>query len=345
MARPFAPPRRGGSGALAGILLALGIGGFLVLLLFVAAVLSAGSDDGGTAGGGITPMPTATGTDQPERPVNAGVGVPDLTPLGPRTSKNIDENVKGGGCDSFSNERNRTTYFANRGAGSAKKLRGRVLVLHLRVIGRQLTWTRTTATEVDEAAIVSQLFIRGQAKKRGLSDVSYDVATWTLNTSFALPALEVQSDDTFTDASYDELVREVRAALEATFGKSMESTVAELKGRGYDEVGFLVYLPWKTRARAFAEPAHRGGRNSAEMAFLFSKNALSRLSATATHEGLHLFGADDLYRIRGIDTTEQKDIMNAYCYGLGTASIGDSTAYAIGWTDAPPVRPYTFRVQ
>ena len=81
----------------------------------------------------------------------------------------------------------------------------------------------------------------------------------------------------------------------------------------------------------------------AELAYVIEPdwNVPSR-SLLATHEVLHLFGADDLYEIRGVPADEANDLMNAECDGLGGTFIGETTAYAIGWTKAPPVRSFSF---
>ena len=63
------------------------------------------------------------------------------------------------------------------------------------------------------------------------------------------------------------------------------------------------------------------------------------------HELLHLFGADDLYEVRGVAPDDVNDVMNAQCDGLAPTHVGETTAFALGWTAAPPRRSYGFSPQ
>jgi hypothetical protein len=120
----------------------------------------------------------------------------------------------------------------------------------------------------------------------------------------------------------------------------------EFKKGGYDQVAFLIYFPVKTEARDFAYSAYRSNADEAEAAFLFAPATITdfgHFAVTVTHEGLHLFGADDLYRLQNLDKTDVHDIMGEYCTGFRQATINDATAYSIGWSDTPPARPYRFQ--
>ena len=64
------------------------------------------------------------------------------------------------------------------------------------------------------------------------------------------------------------------------------------------------------------------------------------LSVAVAHEALHLFGAYDLYRLRLTDPADKNDIMGDYCNGFRQTTLGDTTAYSVGWTDRQPARPY-----
>jgi len=334
-------------GIVLGIFAALMVVGVVFLVIIGAIIgIAAGPSADGDPAKGVQPT-LVQGPVGPETPVNtAGGGVPTLKPLGDGSDDGrVSATVAGGSCASVSNERNRGYYYAYKSLGSAKRLRGKVLVMHLRFTGRRLKFTRLKATEIDEAAMVSSHFVRHQANERGIGDLKYDVASWTLETPFDMPTLRLLPSHMLDESSVRELDRETRAAVETSLGKPLEGIAAEMKTKhGYDEVGFLIYLPVKTEARAFAEPVYkRAQAGKAEMAYLFEKASLGPLSYTVTHEGLHLFGADDLYRIRGLDASEKNDIMNAYCLGLGKATVGDATAWAIGWQDTAPSRSYTFK--
>ena len=63
------------------------------------------------------------------------------------------------------------------------------------------------------------------------------------------------------------------------------------------------------------------------------------------HEGMHLFGADDLYRIKNVDKRDDDDIMGEYCTGFLRAKVNDATSFAVGWRPAAPPRGYKFDVK
>jgi hypothetical protein len=58
------------------------------------------------------------------------------------------------------------------------------------------------------------------------------------------------------------------------------------------------------------------------------------------HEGLHLFGADDLYNIDKARDYAVRDIMNHLPRYLFEARIDSITAYAIGWLADQPEAPF-----
>jgi hypothetical protein len=77
------------------------------------------------------------------------------------------------------------------------------------------------------------------------------------------------------------------------------------------------------------------------MAIVFEASSVVAEASVAAHEGLHLFGADDLYRLTPEDAGDSNDLMSV-CRGFSGNGIEDATAWAIGWLDAPPARRYRF---
>jgi hypothetical protein len=142
-----------------------------------------------------------------------------------------------------------------------------------------------------------------------------------------------------TVAQRREIAAAGRTAIEVGAGARLDRVVASLKARGYDSVAFLVHVTTKTTARNFASPEIK--KDAAEIAILFpNKDVLARLAVSASHESLHLFGADDLYTIRNVDTDDRNEVMHEYCTGFGKTRIGGMTAHAIGWRETPPIRKY-----
>lgn len=58
------------------------------------------------------------------------------------------------------------------------------------------------------------------------------------------------------------------------------------------------------------------------------------------HEVLHLFGAKDLYNIRGAKNYAVTDVMNYYSKDLKYATIDPLSAWAIGWQQQQPTPPF-----
>ena len=65
-----------------------------------------------------------------------------------------------------------------------------------------------------------------------------------------------------------------------------------------------------------------------------------RLAYAQAHETLHLFGADDLYNIRGAHDYAARDIMNYPSRLLRASTLEPITAYATGLQRERPAAPF-----
>jgi len=247
-----------------------------------------------------------------------------------------------GTCSEVSNERWGTTYEARRDDGSAPRLRGKVAILHVRLGGGSSAWPKSLQSRVDEAAIAQGAFYRQEARARGIP-LEVDMFPWSLpDAPINMPSLVIDSHQSLDLATQKLLRVRAREGIQASVAEPLEKVVADFKKRGYDSVAILTYFPQQTQARNFAWYASSGDpAGDPEIAILFPrKDELTHLSVTVAHEGLHLFGAYDLYRLRKVGEDDRHDIMGEYCTGLKQARVGDATAYGIGWTDDKPARPY-----
>jgi hypothetical protein len=327
--RPASPPRaRKGRGALKVLLVVLGLLMLVPVGLFVLAALAIGNGIATT----LPVLPQAT----------ASAPVPTAT-VAPITKPEVTKTIKGGTCTEAANERDEDTYLALRDTGSALRLRGKVAMLHVQLGGGAAAWPASITTRVDEAALLSQKFYLDQAKRFGVTDLKFDVIPWPLHSAqVQLPNLTANSHQLLDPATEAKLRDEAEAGIETGFGSSLASIIASYKQKGYDSVGFLIYLPANTDARDFAWRATKSeGADQPEIAILFPrKDQLDHLSVVAAHEGLHLFGADDLYRMKVEDKGDAHDLMGDYCTGFRQTTLDDTTAYAVGWRDKPPARRY-----
>lgn len=282
-------------------------------------------------------LPAEPDPDRPE---------PTAEPTPPGTTVTTPEPDlwKQGACQEFSTERDKGAYQAARNSGSARKLRGRVVVLHLRLDAPGVAWSKPTELKVEQAALGAQRFWLEQAGRFHVSDLSVDMVPWTLRATAHLPPVVPDRSQKLDNETQQRVRTETRKAAEAALGETLESVVKRYRKDGYDEVGFVVYYPLATTARPFAWFAVRGdGAIFPDVGYVFAeKPDLATLSVTVAHEGLHLFGADDLYRVRPPDAADRRDLMNDFCKGYRETTLGETTAYAIGWLAAPPKRSYGF---
>jgi len=245
-----------------------------------------------------------------------------------------------GACDDRSSERSRNVYQATRG-GSARRLRGRIAALQIRLGTRSASWTPRGEIRVEHASLAAARFLTDEAKRHQVTGLRYEVIPWTLVSPYQLPVLTLQPNHTLSQATLEEVERGSRQAVEAALGMTLAQMTKELRAKGYDEVAFLIYFPAESKVRDWARPS---GGSRAELGYIFSPltTAFGDFSWVISHESMHLFGADDLYRVQNVDEDDKGDIMNAYCTGFARAHIGEASSFAVGWRPARPARRFVF---
>lgn len=336
-------PDRGAGLGIAFIFISLGVAGLFFLAILIAIV------DGGssrqhhpivTAGEDSDPRPAPI--DMPDGgtglPAARGLPASDVDKTGEKTwaySYCEDKPMKGGDVELRENYGG----WAMNG-GTAKKMRGKVAVVHLLLSSPQLTWTMGKAGDVHRAALLSGRFFEQEAPRYGVSDLDYTPIAWTLPTNFDPPSVVLDSKDRLTNADSRKLVKSALTASEATLGEPMRAVAAQLKSEGYAEVAFLLHVPRVAQAaRDFAYPTPL--YSDVDVAVVFDER-LDRLGYTTAHETMHLFGADDLYPLSRFDSHDAGDVMRASCLGYAGIKVQEMSAYAIGWVQARPDRSYGF---
>jgi hypothetical protein len=286
----------------------------------------------------------AAGPGPGPTPTTPSPGVDPTDPSRPPVPSR-DQASWGGSCIEFDQERDRGVYNAYRGTGSARRLSGKVAILHFRLRLPDASFGKQSEINVDAASIAAKDFYLQQIERHRQTKPDIDLVSWPLSTPAHVPAI-LTSGQSRVDAATQKRIREAaRRAIETALDSTLEALVRRYRNQGYDEVGLIVYLPVDTQARAFAWFAASGSsQDFADAGYIFAENKpVGQLAYLVAHEGLHLFGADDLYRVTPEDSNDAKDLMNDTCSGLGEARIGDSTAYGVGWTSTPPARRYRFR--
>jgi hypothetical protein len=347
VAHPSTPSKRSGMGGCLAIAIALLVvfGGVVVVvaILLVSSIASlapsgeSGSEDHepGAAEPAVvdpvssTKLPIPRGVspsnyDKRAERIYRDVGMCSVSPLPP------------------GNPELRTSYnVAWRGRGTAKSLRKKVAVLSIRFTSPGLPWTQGEARDSDRVSLLAARFLMAQAANRQISDLQITPIAWHLHApTLQLPKLILDKSNRVVNSL--DVSQRLLAAAEGATGRGKRSLVQALKSEGYDEVAVLFHLPM-VGGRDYAYPAESDG--DVDNAFVFFQGDRSMIAATAVHETLHLFGADDLYPLSVFDPRDRNDVMREYCEGFPSLTIGDATAWAIGWLPSSkrPERGYPFR--
>jgi hypothetical protein len=248
-----------------------------------------------------------------------------------------------GNCTEVTVERDLPVYLAAKGTGSARRLRGKVLMLYFRLQFPGMPLSFNEQIRLDQATIATELFYERQAELHGVQDLHLDSIPWKLHALKNLPQLDVEAGENLSKDSQNSIRNLARQAIEDALHLPLPQLIRNYRESGYDEVAFIVYLPMQTQARSFAWFTLRENIEYPDIAYIFSANTIDRLSVTIAHEGLHLFGARDLYRMNPADPADNHDLMNDYCTGFRETHIKDTTAYAIGWRKKAPKRSYQIK--
>jgi hypothetical protein len=221
--------------------------------------------------------------------------------------------------------------------GSAKRLLGRVAVLEIRLASeRGEAWSRIALRHADKEGADARAFILREAARRGIGDLTIDVMPWFVTTELPRVELAVDSRGAPDWQQAHDLEKSAFDHVARATGVSVPSVVAALGKAGYREVAVMLRLPTQHVLREFALPSD--GIDAA----IVQQTPSYAESGTYAHELLHLFGADDLYRVTEADPRDENDLMGGRRGRICDARIGDATAWAIGWQPSPPNRAYAF---
>lgn len=234
-------------------------------------------------------------------------------------------------------ERSRPRYAKL--AGSQTALKGRVVLVHLLVDAPGVRWSEADRDRVNTTAFAVAKLYQREAQRYGV-DLDLTTVPWPITTSIAIPNLTPGERDILPDATAKALEDAVRKGLQQAEQETLAHVEKEYRDQGYDHVAFIAYLPAVSSARSFAN-AHGNRDPTPGLAFVFDSGSVVAMASVAAHEGLHLFGADDLYRLYPGDPADDHDIMSA-CRGFQGNGIAEATAWAIGWEREPPARAYRF---
>ena len=225
-------------------------------------------------------------------------------------------------------------YRAFRGAGQAAALRGRVVVAYvLADPSGPSRWTDVDRVFARSTLARVERWYAAKAAARGLAPPEF------VDRVFEVP-LAAGDLPVFPNVN---LARGTAFQLVANLGHdSVRQWLAALAAEeGAEQVMLLVHAPQD--ARSFASMCTRVGYCDGEIALIYVPNGIrgwDKLAFTLAHEGLHLFGADDLYNVSGAADYAPTDLMHYLSARLEYAEVGDLTAWAVGWAPDRPKTPF-----
>ena len=233
----------------------------------------------------------------------------------------------------------RTEYVASPGLGPSGRLRGRVVIAYVFIDdGKESRWSKRNRQAVLGSMDRVEKWYGQWAERYGGEGLEF------------VRRVFVYDRDPLLRNAFEELInRDVQT------GYDLAERMVELEG-AQTATGFLERLRVEERAdqvvlllhvnkqsRSYALRCSYGCWSEAEYAFLFQTNSFNDWDAllyAQAHEGLHLFGADDLYNIDKARDYAVRDIMNHLPRYLFEARIDSITAYAIGWLADQPEAPF-----
>ena len=228
-----------------------------------------------------------------------------------------------------------------RGCGSAAWLRGKVHLCNLFVHDRQSRWSdedrRAVGRRMDEAV----RFLLAQARRYRV-EVSF-----TQETLAEVACDQAIPTDMFACPDW------IESAVRRAGHDSANDLVRGLRRRtGCQEVVLLVHV--NKRATSYNLTFSDGIHNDfhAERAVMFTRYRDGRPTCAGSyaHEILHNFGAGELYFPFDSDARRKTlasgmfpdDVMHRVDYDLRRISVGDYTAYRVGWLDRLDARYKVF---
>lgn len=233
---------------------------------------------------------------------------------------------------------NRTVYVAAPNVGPAAILAGRIAVAYVFVQDHGgATWGLRDRELALASWGMAERWLAARAKQYGAS-VSFTRRVYLVDRNPAVRRLRVAYGQAHRRDD-DQVARLVADQLGAT--SVLGFLYALQYHAGADQAVLILHIARDDRSMACRCVEHCGP--DGEFAFLLESvtpKGWNELGYAQAHETLHLFGADDLYNIRGAYAYAPRDIMNYRSRFLSASTLEPITAYATGLRRDPPAAPF-----
>ncbi|MBT4498619.1 MAG: hypothetical protein HOC74_12900, partial [Gemmatimonadetes bacterium] len=233
----------------------------------------------------------------------------------------------------------RTEYVASPGLGPSGRLRGRVVIAYVFIDdGKESRWSKRNRQAVLGSMDRVEKWYGQWAERYGGEGLEFVRRVFVYDRDPLLRNAFEELINRDVQTGYDLAERMVELEGAETVNGFLERLRVEERA---DQVVLLLHV--NKQSRSYALRCSYGCWSEAEYAFLFQTNSFNDWDAllyAQAHEGLHLFGADDLYNIDKARDYAVRDIMNHLPRYLFEARIDSITAYAIGWLADQPEAPF-----
>jgi hypothetical protein len=228
-------------------------------------------------------------------------------------------------------------YWAMPGTSFANSLQGKVLIALIYLEDNESNrWTIKDRGFALRAVKRSAKWFAREASDHKLEPIHFTFRSFNINRDPIIKRMTIEGQsDSFA---------KLPALIAHHFKhKSFAGWLAHLKKTSeVDQVAPLFML--HKRSRSFAKPCYKYCGADAEYAFVLEPPNIKRgdPAVVIAHETLHLFGAADLYNIKGAQDYTPNDIMHYAKRQMQDARIQDATAHGIGWQKKEPAAPFRF---
>lgn len=236
---------------------------------------------------------------------------------------------------------NRQVYLASPHVGPAGELQGRIALIYIFVVdaGRN-GWSLRERDYVMTTWKSTQAWLQARARQYGHS-VSFIARSFLVNRNPQIKRLRV-GDVSNRFRNVEQVVNLL--ARQLGYRDLLQFTRTIKQQEHADEA--MVLLQLARDGRSFASRCLHSCSPHGEFAVLLESphgKKWQSLQYAQAHESLHLFGADDLYNIRGAKYYEVRDIMNYPSSLLQASTLDKLTAWAVGLDAHKPKAPFRIK--
>lgn len=247
------------------------------------------------------------------------------------------------------------SYIATKNTGPAKTFRGKILVAYVFVDdGIKTRWSNKTKQRTQAVMTQVQHWQQNRASDYQVDDIEF------INKSFIArrnPRLKQPKSVSFESSNQD--IQQYVAYIAASLGEKSIGDFIEKQTIAAGAEQGVVFLHTNLNSRSFAhrcgythqQKIYRNGRYETKMISQCNdeyvmlmeqvqRNRWDKMHYAQAHEMMHVFGAADLYNIKGAKDYAVTDIMNFQSKSLTHSRVEPITAFAIGWQQIPPNAPF-----